>query len=116
MFRRSARLAHRPSVQQERSPDPFQSLRWTWNRTPLRTVGLRALPALEATLLASSLIYPGSTQIHCSHPVSGNLQLDAVRKAAVTLGVEMEMFEISGPPDFAPAFQAAAASQAAGVL
>jgi putative ABC transport system substrate-binding protein len=50
------------------------------------------------------------------HPVSGNLQLDAVRKAAITLGVEMEMFEISGPPDFAPAFQAAAASQAAGVL
>ena len=42
------------------------------------------------------------------HPVSGNLQLEAVRKAAVALGVAMEMFEVSRPSDFEPAFQAAA--------
>ena len=50
------------------------------------------------------------------HPVSGKLQLDAVRKAAVALGVAMEMFEVSSPADFEPAFQAAAMSQCAGVL
>jgi putative ABC transport system substrate-binding protein len=50
------------------------------------------------------------------NPVSGNLQLEAVRKAAVTLGVAMEMFEVSSPSDFEPAFQAAARSQSAGVL
>jgi putative ABC transport system substrate-binding protein len=50
------------------------------------------------------------------HPVSGVLQLEAVRKAAVALGVAMEMFEISRPSDFEPAFQGAARSQCAGVL
>jgi putative ABC transport system substrate-binding protein len=50
------------------------------------------------------------------HPVSGNLQLEAVRKAAVALGVAMEMFEVSRPSDFESAFQAAARSQSAGVL
>jgi putative tryptophan/tyrosine transport system substrate-binding protein len=50
------------------------------------------------------------------HPVSGNLQLEAVRKAAVALGVAMEMFEVSRPSDFEPAFQAAAKSQSGGVL
>ena len=50
------------------------------------------------------------------HPVSGKLQLEAVHNAAVTLGVTMEMFEVSRPSDFEPAFQAAARSQAAGVL
>src|SRR6476646_8010017 len=47
------------------------------------------------------------------HPVSGKLQLEAVHNAAVTLGVTMEMFEVSRPSDFEPAFQAAARSQAA---
>ena len=50
------------------------------------------------------------------HPVSGNLQLEAVRKAAIALGIAMEMFEVSRPSDFEPAFQAAARSQSAGVL
>ena len=50
------------------------------------------------------------------HPVSGNLQLEAVRKAAAALGVAMEMFEVSSPSDFEHAFQAAGRSQAAGVL
>jgi putative ABC transport system substrate-binding protein len=50
------------------------------------------------------------------HPVSGNLQLDAVRKAAVALDVTMEIFEVSRPADFAPAFQAAASSGCGGVL
>ena len=50
------------------------------------------------------------------HPVSGNLQLEAVRNAALALGVAMEMFEVSRPSDFEPAFQAAAKSQSAGVL
>jgi putative ABC transport system substrate-binding protein len=50
------------------------------------------------------------------HPVSGNLQLDAVRKAAAALDVTIEIFEVSRPADFAPAFQAAANSQCNGVL
>lgn len=50
------------------------------------------------------------------HPVSGSLQLEAVRKAAVALNVTMEVFEVSRPSDFEPAFQAAASSQSAGVL
>ena len=50
------------------------------------------------------------------HPVSGNLQLEAVRNAAVALGVAMEIFEVSRPSDFEPAFQAAARSQSTGVL
>ena len=47
---------------------------------------------------------------------SGNLQLEAVRKAAVALSVAMEMLEIIRPSDFELAFQAAARSQSAGVL
>jgi putative ABC transport system substrate-binding protein len=50
------------------------------------------------------------------HPVSGNLQLEAVRKAAVALGVTMEMLEVNSPSDFEPAFLAAARSQSGGVL
>jgi putative ABC transport system substrate-binding protein len=50
------------------------------------------------------------------HPVSGNLQLEAVRKAAVALNVAMDMFEVSRLADFEPAFQSAAKSQCAGVL
>src|SRR3982074_2344797 len=33
------------------------------------------------------------------HPVSGNLQLDAVRKAAAALDVTIEIFEVSRPAD-----------------
>jgi putative ABC transport system substrate-binding protein len=50
------------------------------------------------------------------HPVSGNLQLEAVRKAAAALGVTMEMLEVSSPSDFEPAFVAAAKSLSGGVL
>lgn len=50
------------------------------------------------------------------HPVSGNLQLEAVRKAAAPLGVSMEMLEVSSPADFEPAFLAAARSRSGGVL
>jgi putative ABC transport system substrate-binding protein len=60
---------------------------------------------------------PGLTKVAVFwHPVSGNLQLDAVRGAAAALDVAMEIFEISRPADFAPAFQAAAKSQCHGVL
>jgi hypothetical protein len=45
--------------------------------------------------------------------VSGNLQLKAVRKAAAALNVMMEIFEVGGPADFEPAFQAAAGRIAA---
>src|SRR3954452_11345366 len=44
------------------------------------------------------------------HPVSGDLQLDSVRKAAAALNVTMAMFEVNGPAEFASAFQAAANS------
>ena len=50
------------------------------------------------------------------HPVSGNLQLDAVRNAAAALDLPMQILEISRPADFAPAFQAAAKAQCNGVL
>jgi putative ABC transport system substrate-binding protein len=50
------------------------------------------------------------------HPVSGNLQLEAVRNAAAALGIAMDMFEVSRPSDFEPAFQAAARAKAGGVL
>src|SRR3954452_13885115 len=50
------------------------------------------------------------------HPVSGNLQLEAVRKAASALAVAMPMSKVSGPADFASAFQAAANSHCNGVL
>jgi putative ABC transport system substrate-binding protein len=50
------------------------------------------------------------------HPVSGKLQLDAVRKAAVALDVATEVLEISNPSDFGPAFLAAARSESGGVL
>jgi putative tryptophan/tyrosine transport system substrate-binding protein len=50
------------------------------------------------------------------HPVSGKLQLDAVRKAAVALDVAMEVLEVSSPSDFGPAFLAAARSESGGVL
>jgi putative tryptophan/tyrosine transport system substrate-binding protein len=50
------------------------------------------------------------------HPVSGNLQLEAVRKAAAALGVSIEMFEVSSPSDFEPSFLAAAKSSSGGVL
>jgi putative tryptophan/tyrosine transport system substrate-binding protein len=50
------------------------------------------------------------------HPVSGDLQLQAVRNAAAALGVAMEMFEVSRPSEFQAAFQAAARARADGVL
>src|SRR3954447_88807 len=50
------------------------------------------------------------------HPVSGNLQLDAVRNAAAALDLPMQILEISRPADFAPAFRAAAKAQCNGVL
>jgi len=50
------------------------------------------------------------------HPVSGKLQLEAVQNAAGALGVAMEIIEVSRPAEFNAAFQAAARSQAVGVL
>lgn len=50
------------------------------------------------------------------HPASGNLQLEAVRNAAIALDIAMVMFEVSRPSDFEPAFHAAVRSQSAGVL
>jgi len=50
------------------------------------------------------------------NPPSGYLQLEAVRNAAAALGVSMDMLEVNRPSDFEPAFQAAARSQAGGVL
>src|SRR4051795_2896165 len=60
---------------------------------------------------------PGLTKVAVFwHPVSGNLQLEAVRNAAASLGITMEMFEVNRPSDFEPAFQAAARAKAGGVL
>jgi ABC-type uncharacterized transport system substrate-binding protein len=50
------------------------------------------------------------------HPVSGDLQLQAVRNAAAALGIAIEMFEVSRPSDFEGVFQAAARVKADGVL
>ena len=50
------------------------------------------------------------------HPVSGNLQLEAVRSAAAALSVGIEVFEVSRPADFEPAFQKAAQSRSGGDL
>lgn len=50
------------------------------------------------------------------NPVSGKLQLEAVRKAAVALGVTVDVIEVSSPSDFGPAFLAAARSESGGVL
>jgi putative tryptophan/tyrosine transport system substrate-binding protein len=60
---------------------------------------------------------PGLTKVAVFwHPVSGNLQLEAVRNAAASLGITIEMFEVNRPSDFQSAFQAAARSKAGGVL
>jgi putative ABC transport system substrate-binding protein len=50
------------------------------------------------------------------HPVSGNLQLEAVRRAAVALDVMIEVFEVGSPLDFERAFHAAAKSQSHGIV
>ncbi|MFO1081071.1 MAG: ABC transporter substrate-binding protein [Reyranellaceae bacterium] len=50
------------------------------------------------------------------HPVSGSLQLEAVRSAAHTLAVDLEILEVRTPADFEGAFRSAAARQCGGVL
>ena len=60
---------------------------------------------------------PSSTKIAVLwHPASGSLQLDAVRRAAAKLAVEVEVFEVSRVADFEAVFRAMAQSQAAGLL
>ena len=55
------------------------------------------LPGFNAKSL--QLLREGRTRAHHVavfwHPVSGNLQLEAVRNAAVALGIKMEMLEVS---------------------
>jgi len=50
------------------------------------------------------------------NPASGSLQLEAVRNAASTLSVTLEVFEVSRPSDFESTFQAVARAQVGGVL
>jgi len=50
------------------------------------------------------------------HPASRSLQLDAVRRAAAKLAVEVEVFEVSRVADFEAVFRAMAQSQVAGLL
>jgi putative ABC transport system substrate-binding protein len=50
------------------------------------------------------------------HPSSGVLQLEAVRSAASTLNVAIEVFEVSRPSDFDGVFQAASRAMVEGVL
>jgi putative ABC transport system substrate-binding protein len=45
------------------------------------------------------------------NPASGSLQLKAVRNAASTLSVTLEVFEVSRPSDFESTFQAVARAQ-----
>jgi hypothetical protein len=50
------------------------------------------------------------------NPASGGIQLDAVRNAASTLSVTLEVFAVSRASDFERTFQAVAAAQVGGVL
>jgi len=50
------------------------------------------------------------------HPAGGPLQLEAVRSAAASMKVALEVFEVKGPSEFDGIFQAMAKSQAAGVV
>jgi putative ABC transport system substrate-binding protein len=50
------------------------------------------------------------------HPASGSLQLKAVQKAAVALGVEFDVFEVNRVADFEAAFQAMSQKNVAGLL
>ena len=50
------------------------------------------------------------------HPASGSLQLKAVQKAAVALGVEFEVFEVNRVTDFEVAFEAMSQKNVAGLL
>ena len=131
-FRLSARSAHQPSVRHGTLPHQSRLWRWTWNLDPVANGWAASLahPGSNITGIfldlpdfnAKSLqllreAVPALTKVAVFwHPVSGNLQLEAVRKAAVALNVAMDMFEVSRPADFEPAFQSAAKSQCAGVL
>jgi len=50
------------------------------------------------------------------HPASGSLQLKAVQKAAVALGVEFDVFEVNRVAAFEAAFQAMSQKNVAGLL
>jgi putative ABC transport system substrate-binding protein len=50
------------------------------------------------------------------HPATGDLQKKAVEAAAATLGLQLEVFSVSGVSDFEPAFRAIAASGAQGTV
>jgi putative ABC transport system substrate-binding protein len=76
------------------------------------------LPDLSAkTLQLLREAVPSSTKIAVLwHPASGSLQLEAVRRAAAKLAVEVEVFEVSRVADFEAVFRAMAQSQSAGLL
>jgi putative ABC transport system substrate-binding protein len=50
------------------------------------------------------------------HPASGSLQLAAARKAAASIGLAIQVFEVSSVAEFEPAFRAMAAGGASGLL
>ena len=50
------------------------------------------------------------------HPATGSLQLNAVQKAAVALGVEFDVFEVNRVADFEEAFRAMSQKNVSGVL
>jgi putative ABC transport system substrate-binding protein len=76
------------------------------------------LPSFNAkSLQLLREIVPALTKVSVFwHPVSGNLQLDAVRAAAGILNVALEILEVSSPSDFEGAFRSAAGAQCGGVL
>jgi putative ABC transport system substrate-binding protein len=60
---------------------------------------------------------PGATKIGALwHPISGTLQLDAARQAAVALSVELQVFKVNTVADFEAAFRGMAQSQISGLL
>jgi putative ABC transport system substrate-binding protein len=60
---------------------------------------------------------PGATKIGVLwHPISGTLQLDAARQAAIALSVEFQVFKVNIVADFEAAFRDMAQSQISGLL
>ena len=76
------------------------------------------LPGFSAKSLQLLLeAVPGPARIGALwHPISGTLQLDAARQAAVALSVELQVFKVNNVADFEPAFRGMAQSQISGLL
>lgn len=76
------------------------------------------LPSFNAkSLQLLREIVPALTKVAVFwHPVSGNLQLEAVRGAAGVLNVGLDVLEVSRPSDFEAAFRSAAKAECGGVL